>query len=181
MKIVAGIILLLLLLCNMLGLSIAVLCIGDQYQSADHTNSSSGQRILKAYVPSVPYANTWEENEGNKGLYRIDDQLYNVVRQIHQNDTLYVTLQVNASAWERFTELSEMMQQVNTDQEGTNPASRTIKLLNNLSKVYLPFPSAWLECDNRLECRAAKVLYADIQCIFISQIAQVHFRPPETV
>ncbi|MEO6282292.1 MAG: hypothetical protein ABIN80_01160 [Dyadobacter sp.] len=181
MKTVAGIVLLLLLLCNMLGLSIAVLCLNAQYETAAKDEEKEDLRVLKAYVPSIPYANAWEASNENEGLYRIDDQLYNVVRQVHENDTLYVTLQMNASAWQRFTELSDMMQQVNADQEASNPVSRTMKLLHDLFKIYLPVNGTALECAMRFECRLPKALYADLPCSLISQALQLPSQPPETV
>jgi hypothetical protein len=181
MKTVAGIFLLLLLLGNMLGPSVAVLCLDTLYQTTGAAKEKGELRVLKAHVPSIPYANVWEDSNETEGLYRINDQLYNVVGQVHEHDTLYVTLQMNVSAWQRFTELSDMMQQVNADQEASNPVSRAMKLLNDLFKTYLPFNETALECRKHFECRPDRVLYADPLCNLISQDRKLPSQPPETV
>lgn len=179
MKTFAGIIFLILLVCNVLGLSIAVLCLEYEYQTAQPGVNPNGKYILKAFVPSESISITWKDTGGVEGLYRINDQLYNIVRQVHENDTLYVTLQINESAWQHFTGLSEIMQEVYSNREVIHPFSHAIKLLNDLFKVYLPTKTFIIENERGMTEWFVRILYDDLSSGSTSAVLLPDSPPPE--
>jgi hypothetical protein len=67
-----------------------------------------------------------------------------VVHQKIAHDTLYITLQTNTSARDRFVELAESMESL-TDKplERETPSGKAIKLLNELVKSYLSFQNKY--------------------------------------
>ena len=140
MKSVACIFLLVLLLCNMLSLSLTVLLFDSGYKTASLRINVAQTQTVKIPLPSIPYAAPLELGDVENHLLRIADGFYNVTQYVHENDTLYVTLTPDVSAHQRFAELSHMVQQVHELPTGTSesPRSKTIKLLNDLIKIYLP-------------------------------------------
>ncbi|MCE7065154.1 hypothetical protein [Dyadobacter sp. CY326] len=140
MKTVACIFLLVLLLCNMLSLSLTVLLFDSGYKNASIKINVAQTQTIKIPLPSIPYAAPLELGDVENHLLRIADGFYNVTQYAHENDTLYVTLTPDASAHQRFAELSHMVQQVHEFPAGASesPRSKTIKLLNDLIKIYLP-------------------------------------------
>jgi hypothetical protein len=140
MKSVACIFLLVLLLCNMLSLSLSVLLFNSGYITASIRIHAAQTQTIKIPLPSIPYAAPLELDDVENHLLRIADGFYNVTQYAHENDTLYVTLTPDVSAHQRFAELSHMVQQVHEFPTGTSdsPRSKTIKLLNDLIKIYLP-------------------------------------------
>ena len=139
MRRLASIGLLILLLYNMFGLSFAVLFFEKDYQIA--TSGEAGQSLVrKMYLPSLPYSGDLEITENIEGLVRQDGQFYNPTRVVHQNDTLYVTLQSNEAARDHFFELANAIQVLNDPQADLpqSPYSKAVELLGNLLKIYIP-------------------------------------------
>jgi hypothetical protein len=138
-----------LLLYNTFGLAVAVLCFDRQFESASVTHYNPVPEILAVAVPSLPYTSSWENEQGAPGLIRKNGEFYNVTHQKIENDTLYVTLQPNASARERFFELAQNMNHLTDQKQKSQSASdRAVKLLSELLKSYLPFsPKAELHPD----------------------------------
>lgn len=139
MRRLASIGLLVLLLYNMFGLSFAVLFFEKDYQIA--TSGETGQSLVrKMYLPSLPYSGDLEIPENIEGLVRQDGQFYNPTHVLHQNDTLYVTLQSNEAARDHFFELANAIQVLNDPQADVpqSPYGKAIKLLSNLLKIYIP-------------------------------------------
>lgn len=139
MKRFVPIALLALLLYNTFGLAVAVLCFDKEFKTASPRDSSGNLTFLAVSMPSLPYTSTWENEDGVAGLIKKDGEFYNVVHQKLAHDTLYITLQANTSARDRFFELAENMESL-TDrrQDRETPSGRAVKLLNELVKSYLP-------------------------------------------
>lgn len=139
MRRLASIGLLALLLYNMFGLSLAVLFFEKDYQIA--ASDSPGQAlVMKMYLPSLPYSENLEITENIQGLVRQDDQFYNPTHILHQNDTLYVTLQSNEAARDHFFELANAIQVLNDPQTDVpkSPYGKAMELLGSLLKIYIP-------------------------------------------
>jgi hypothetical protein len=179
MRTIAAIFLIVLLLCNMMGLSVAVLCLDHEYAIATPKSTGSKTRIIKTYQPSLRDSARVEVN-GYEGLYRIEDQLYNVVSCVHQNDTLFVTLQNNEAAWQRFSELAEMMQEVSSGNRTSHPFSKAIKMLDDLSKVFLPVSAPGIDFKVESESHHISASFPDLEHTFLSHVLPLHCPPPET-
>ncbi|PSL24758.1 hypothetical protein [Dyadobacter jiangsuensis] len=139
MRRLASIGLLILLLYNMFGLSCAVLFFEKDYQIA--ASKVTGESLIrKMYLPSLPYSGDLEMPENIEGLVRQDGQFYNPTHVLHQNDTLYVTLQSNEAARDHFFELANAIQVLSDPQADMpqSPYGKAIKLLSNLLKIYIP-------------------------------------------
>jgi hypothetical protein len=129
-----------LLLYNMFGLTVAVLLFENDFQTASPVTQNDKWQTVKMHLPTLPYHTTWENKDGQEGLIRNGNEFYNVTEQRHENDTLYVTLKSNEHARDRFFELANMIQEI-TDQSADpseSPLGKSIQLLNDLLKVYLP-------------------------------------------
>lgn len=139
MKKIVAIGLLILLLYNMLGLTTAVLLFDNQYKSAVSSNSEGDYQLLKVYVPSLPYTNSWENEEEIQGLTKSNGKFYNTTHVLHTNDTLYVTLKSNQPARDRFFELANQMQSMTdpANQTADSTHGKALKLLDNLIKTYV--------------------------------------------
>ncbi|MCF2499580.1 hypothetical protein [Dyadobacter chenhuakuii] len=139
MKRLLSIALLGLLLYNTFGLAVAVLCFDREFETAEKSEIALKHEVLAIPAPSLPYTTSWENEDGTAGLIKKDGEFYNVVHQKIENDTLFVTLQSNASARERFFELAGSMNDLpESDLAKKSPSKRALKLLNDLVKSYLP-------------------------------------------
>jgi hypothetical protein len=123
----------------MFGLSLAVLFFEKDYQIA--ASGAPGQRLLmKMFLPSLPYTGNLEITENIEGLVRQDGQFYNPTRILHQNDTLYVTLESNEAARDHFFELANAIQVLNDSQTDVpkSPYGKAMEQLSSLLKIYIP-------------------------------------------
>ncbi|MCF0050636.1 hypothetical protein LXM25_11230 [Dyadobacter sp. LJ53] len=182
MKTAACIILLVLLLCNMLGLSLTVLCFDSGYKNASIDIQRAETQTVKIPLPSVPYAAPLELDDVENHLLRISDGFYSVTKYAHENDTLYVTLTPNASAHQRFAELSHMVQQVHAFPSGAaeSPRSKTIKLLNDLIKIYLPANAELVRSPEHFAALCIENPYPALSFKLLSSFPAPPFSPPET-
>lgn len=139
MKKIVAIGFLVLLLYNMLGLTTAVLLFDNQYKSSVSSNNEGEYQLLKVYVPSLPYTDSWENESEIEGLTQRNGQFYNTTHVLHTNDTLYVTLKSNQPARDRFFELANQMQSIAdpANQVPDSSQGKTLKLLDNLIKNYI--------------------------------------------
>lgn len=180
MKKLTAIGLLLLLLYNMFGLTVAVLFFEEDFQTASPMMEDDEWQTVKMPLPALPYNNTWENPEGQDGLIRQGNDFYNIMHQRHENDTLYVTLKSNQHARDRFFELAEMIQEI-TDQTADTPESpfsKAIKVLSDLAKVYLPNSS--MEWPNALMAdMPASSAYATPNQSLLQSVQLLHSPPPE--
>ncbi|MFN8347263.1 MAG: hypothetical protein U0X91_19830 [Spirosomataceae bacterium] len=180
MKKLTAIGLLLLLLYNMFGLTVAVLFFEDNYQTASPVVDTDEWQTVKMHLPALPYNNAWENPEGQDGLIRQGNDFYNIIHQRHDNDTLYVTLKTNQHARDRFFELVNMIQEI-TDQSADTPESplgKAVKLLSELVKVYLPNTAMeWpAECVAGLD---AAPFYISPSQSLLQTVRLLHSPPPE--
>ncbi|MCE6992582.1 hypothetical protein [Dyadobacter sp. CY323] len=145
MKKIARIGLLLLLLCNMFGLSLAILLFENEHQAATPAGEHDEWKIMKIYLPSLPYSGQVEFPQHMQALVRFQDRFYNPTSLSHQNDTLYVTLKSNLAARDHFFELAHAAQLL-TDQQGSSQSKngKIIKLLDGLAKNYVPGSAPFL-------------------------------------
>ena len=174
--------LLLLLLYNVLGLTVAVLFFEKEFQAASPVMENDEWKTVKMHLPVLPYNNTWENPDGEEGLIRRGDDFYNVTHQRHENDTLYVTLKTNRHARDRFFELANMIQEI-TDQTTESPLSplgKVIKLLSDLTKVYLP--NSCMEWPAGLIAnQPVERFYATPNHALLQVVRLLHSPPPELV
>lgn len=180
MKKLTAIGLLLLLLYNMFGLTVAVLFFEEDFQTASPMMEDDEWQTVKMPLPALPYNTAWENPEGQDGLIRQGNDFYNIMHQRHENDTLYVTLKSNQHARDRFFELAEMIQEI-TDQTADSPESpfsKAIKVLSDLVKVYLPNSS--MEWPNALMAdMPANSAYASPNQSLLQSVQLLHSPPPE--
>lgn len=139
MRRLASIGLLALLLYNMFGLSLAVLFFEKDYQIATSGGPNEAM-VMKMYLPSLPYSGNLEITENIEGLVRQDGQFYNPTHVLHQNDTLYVTLQSNEAARDHFFELANAIQVLSDPQTDIpkSPYGKAMELMGSLLKIYIP-------------------------------------------
>ncbi|WP_428666326.1 hypothetical protein [Runella sp.] len=183
MKKLTAIGLLLLLLYNMFGLTVAVLFFEDGYQTASPITNDDEWQTVKMHLPTLPYNTAWENPEGQDGLIRQGNDFYNIMHQRHENDTLYVTLKSNQHARDRFFELASMIQEI-TDQTADSPENglnKAVKLLSDLLKVYLPNSSAqWPDRSNELTTNlSSPSTFATPNQELLQSIQMLHSPPPE--
>ncbi|WP_138476774.1 hypothetical protein [Dyadobacter bucti] len=86
-----------------------------------------------------------------------------------------------SASWQQFSELSEMIQEINASQQAPHPASQWIKLLNDLIKMYLPVNSVIWNYANETGGFSVRRSFADRKYLLISQISELHSPPPEAV
>lgn len=131
--------LLIVLLYHMFGLSVALLCFEDDYQNASPVAKNDQWDVIKIPLQELPYVSYQEIPAEQEGLIRKDGDFYNIVKQYHKDDTLYIVLKTNRDARERFTELSNQIQESldATSKAPLNPVKKTIALFLGLSKTYV--------------------------------------------
>jgi hypothetical protein len=127
----------LLLLLNILGQSVAVLCIEEMYQTSDRGTLGDDWVVLKVPL-SIPYGTSWQNDEPS-GLIQYKGNFYNIVEQRYENDSLYTVMRSNLSAREQFFAIADQLQQqLGQDSEKSNPVEKSAKLLSGALKHYLP-------------------------------------------
>ncbi|MCF0051089.1 hypothetical protein MUK70_25690 [Dyadobacter chenwenxiniae] len=179
MKRLLSIALLGLLLYNTFGLAVAVLCFDQEFATAKKSENTLIHEVLAIPAPSLPYTTSWENEEGTVGLIKKDGEFYNVVHQKIENDTLFITLQSNTSARERFFELAGSMNDLSdSDKSKKSSSQRALKLLNDLVKSYLP-----IESRSELACHFIRltnlVSFQDFAISFRSSPRSFESPPPE--
>ena len=181
MKTFTGVICVVLLALHMFGLSLVVLCFDFGYQTVE-SNSAGGEKyIVKAFTSTAPNESFFQDFSDSDGLFRIDDQLYNITGKVYQQDTLFVTFQSNESAWQRFTVLSEIMQDVYDTNKTSHPLSLAIKLLTDFSKSYLLSNCLRLDSPVITIHRLKEVFFNHLQCSWNQEILLPDSPPPERV
>ncbi|WP_460472010.1 hypothetical protein [Emticicia fontis] len=136
MKKIASIVLLLLLLYNMFGLTIAMLFFDDNYSTSSNVIIDDKWKIIK--IPTT--AKNAHYNGGDKeGLIRSGNDFYNIMHEYQENDTLYVILKSNQNAKESYTELASLILGMNNTSADTpqSPLGKIIKLFGDLQKIYV--------------------------------------------
>lgn len=88
---------------------------------------------------------------------------------------------VGSASWQQFSELSEMIQEINASQQASHPVSQRIKLLHDLIKMYLPVTSMIWNYANESGGFSGRRSFADREYLLIYQISELHSPPPEAV
>lgn len=179
MKTFAGIFCVALLALHMFGLSLTVLCLDFNYQTAESNNRSHEKQIIKTFISTAENDSFVKDSGIIEGLYRIDDQLYNITSRVHQHDTVFVTFQNNESAWQHFTVLSEIMQEVYSTNKTSHPVSLAIRLLTDFSKVYLSNNSFTLGNQMCFVQLLKPILFDNLQYGFKQEVLLPDSPPPE--
>lgn len=179
MRRIASIGLLVLLLCNTFGLSIAILFFEKDYQTA--SSEGAADRVMKMYLPSLPYSGNLEISQQMHGLIRQDDHFYNATQIQHQNDTLYVTLQSNQAARDHFFQLANAMQVLNDPQSDgpVSPYGKAVKLLGDLLKTYVSDQPAFDFSFASVQRQSASAHYRYAAALYLPYPGQLASPPPE--
>ena len=93
-----------------------------------------------------------------------------------QNDLL-----VTPSAWHRFAELSETMQEMDQANGTPTPLGNILKMLNDLAKTYLPVEGFQRECEDVGELAKKPVRFAESHCVAPASIFKRATPPPEMI
>ncbi|MFN3380104.1 MAG: hypothetical protein ACK41O_11655 [Runella zeae] len=181
MKKVIAIGLLLLLLYNMFGLTVALLFFEEEFRNASPTTQNDQWKTFKVPIPTLPYNTAWENQEGEEGLIREGENFYNIMGQRHENDTLYITLKTNRDAHERFVELSERVQELMdlTSQSSQSPLNKALKLLYELTKIYLFTSSFILTSPSLIEVDSYSLRYERPNQSLLTSFCCLLTPPPE--
>jgi hypothetical protein len=181
LKKIVPIALLVLLLYNTFGLSFAILFFDDNYQLACSGYESQDTKLMKMYLPSLPYSGDLEVSPQLKGLIKQDGNFYNPTSIQHQNDTLYVTLKENQAARDHFFELANAMQIVtDPDMEAPqNPFGKMVKLLGSMLKIYVPNHQGIQVYANYLPAAARQSFQSVYGIAYYSYVNALSTPPPE--
>ncbi|MCF0052388.1 hypothetical protein LXM25_20130 [Dyadobacter sp. LJ53] len=131
--------LLVLLLYNTFGLTLAVLFFDNHHQQSSVSSPDDQYKVVKMHLPSLPYSGELHITQAPQGLIRQNDQFYNPTQVLHQNDTLYVTLKSNQAARDEFFALANAMQIISDPgaKLPQDPFGKALKLMDNLLKNYV--------------------------------------------
>nr|WP_295930115.1 hypothetical protein [uncultured Dyadobacter sp.] len=181
MRRIASIGLLVLLLCNTFGLSLAILFFEKDYLTA--SSEGTAERVMKMYLPSLPYSGNLEISQQMEGLIRQDDHFYNATQIQHENDTLYVTLQSNQAARDHFFQLANAMQVLNDPQSDgpQSPYGKAVKLLGDLLKTYVSDQPAFDFSSVSVQHQSALAHYRYAPAHYLPYRSLLASPPPETV
>jgi hypothetical protein len=181
LKKIVAIGLLVLLLYNMMGLTTAILFFDNEFKSASFSGDQSDLHLLKVYLPSLPYSTDWENAQGFEGLTKSNGNFYNATHVLHANDTLYVTLQTNQTARDRFFDLASQMQSI-TDPGDHTPDSqqgKALKLLDNLLKNYVQNIHHFSIPNQSLDASKAMAVYSFQNIRLTGFLLKLPTPPPE--
>lgn len=183
MKKIAVIGLLVLLLYNMFGLATAVLLFDQQYKVSSVHTLSDHPDLLKMYLPSLPYASDWENEEGIEGLIKTNGQFYNATHVKHENDTLYVTITSNEAARDHFFELANKMQALTdlSTQMPENSRDKAMKVLDHFLKNYIQNIYRFQIDQQKTAIETNVAIYPSEQTKHVFCITQLQTPPPENV
>jgi hypothetical protein len=84
---------------------------------------------LKFYCP-LPYTSTWENDQLTAKAFQMDGMFYNTVSRRFENDTLYIKVQPNTNAHERFAALSDVINKLSSSDDSQQQ--------DTPHKVYIP-------------------------------------------
>ncbi len=87
--------------------------------------------------------------------------------------------QSHASAWHRFAELSERMQEMQLAKTPPTPLASALKMLNDLAKIYLPGSSVHGEWAGESQLPRRLVRFADLFHLPLAGVLHLATPPPE--
>ncbi|WP_080059911.1 hypothetical protein [Spirosoma aerolatum] len=169
-----------LLLYHWIGLPLAVLTFEQSYEFAAPVSADDQWKVVKLPI-SLPYTSAWENADGHEGLIQDGDEFYNIVHQRYANDTLYTVLKTNQNAKERFFDLAEQLQEMNSDDNQTfpkTPLGRLLKLLSERLTIYLP-PTSCCLIQPDAQSLQARTGYSTIQLAYTAVGVEAPSPPPK--
>lgn len=167
-----------LLLYNTFGLSIAVLFFKSNFDTASNITQDDEWKTIKFEAPSLPYTNSWENEDGFAGLFESDGQFYNATNVLLENDTIYVTLKSNLNARDRFFELADRMEINAHHESGKSLPANVIKLLSDIHKIYVN-TEKYFSADYAIEDRILTSFHSFRDFTNLYQSPKYwHFSPP---
>lgn len=136
---------------------------------------------VKSYLP-IPYhsgANEIQESATNTCNY--EGHFYSIIEKRFSNDTLYLKLQNNLSARERFDALSNAVQSVIVTgaTEKNAPAKKMAISLDDIVKVFLPAKSPIIQSENWAIIEGSLTQYKDISLSFSNPLLSLLTPPPQ--
>lgn len=90
-------------------------------------------------------------------------------------------LRPEASAWHRFAELSERVQEMQLAKTPVTPLGSALKMLGDLAKTYLPGANAQGEWLAEFDVATSKVSFAEPFCILAGDVLNRATPPPEMI
>lgn len=90
-------------------------------------------------------------------------------------------MQSEASAWHRFAELSERVQEMQLAKAPVTPLGSALKMLGDLAKTYLPGTNAYGEWPTEFDMPRRLVNFADPFCILSGSVSGRTTPPPEKI
>lgn len=90
-------------------------------------------------------------------------------------------LQSYASAWHRFAELSERVQEMQLAQTPPTPLGSVLKILGDLAKAYLPGTNAQGEWERETGIFRMKVHFAEPHYMLVAGVFRRATPPPELI
>ncbi|MFD2522342.1 hypothetical protein [Emticicia soli] len=169
--------LLLLLLYNMFGLTIAMLFFEENYRTSSNIIFDDKWKIIK--IPTTEKNAHYREAD-EESLVRSGNDFYNIMHEYFENDTLYVILKSNQNAQERFSEITALIQGTNNHDSDLpqSPLAKIIKLLGDLQKIYLSDPLP-LDLNRQVSEFNNHPFYTEPQKTYHQVIHLLHSPPPE--
>ncbi len=136
---------------------------------------------VKSYL-SIPYhsgASEIQENATNTCNY--EGHFYNIIEKRISNDTLYLKLQNNLSARERFDALSNAVKSIVATEatEKNIPAKKTMPSLEDIVKVFLPAKTPIIQSENWAIIEGSLTQYKDISLSFSNPLLSLLTPPPQ--
>ena len=136
---------------------------------------------VKSYL-AIPYHNGEREiQETNAKIYNYEGHFYSIIERRFSNDTLYLKLQNNLSARERFDDLSNTIKAVvateNTDKN--TPVKKSMPSLEDITKAFLPAKIPTIQSENWLLSEGSSTPYKDNSLSFSNPFLSLFAPPPE--
>ena len=136
---------------------------------------------VKSYL-AIPYHSGEREiQETNAKTYNYEGHFYSIIERRFSNDTLYLKLQNNLSARERFDDLSNAVKAVvateNTDKN--TPVKKSTPSLEDITKVFLPAKTPIIQSENWSISEGSLTQYKDNSLSFSNPFLSLFAPPPE--
>jgi hypothetical protein len=152
-------------------------------QTSNEVMSVSENDIIevKSYLP-IPYHSGGSEiQETSTKTCNYEGHFYNIVEKRFSNDTLYLKLQDNLSARERFDALSNAVKSIVTAEatEKNTPAKKTMPSLEDITKVFLPAKIPTIQNENWSISEVSSMQYKDNTLLFSNPFLFPFAPPPK--
>jgi hypothetical protein len=136
---------------------------------------------VKSYLPIPYHSGDSEIQETPTKTCNYEGRFYSIIGKRFSNDTLYLKLQNNLSARERFDALSNAIKFIVADEatEKNTPAKKTIPSLEDITKVFLPAKIPTIQSENWSISEGSLTQYKDNSLSFSNPLLSLFAPPPE--